>query len=120
MSDDQLTLDGSPEPHPEVIARQDAAEARRRRDEAVERVGTNADDEWKRRALDAVRVLAESGQNFTSDDVWARVGSPREPRALGAVMRDAQRRELCVPTPDYRPSARPECHARPVRVWRGT
>lgn len=97
----------------------DAPTARAARDEAVERVGRNADAEWMRAALSVVRSLAELGAGFTTDDVWRRIGAPREPRALGAVMQQAQRTGIARPTPNYRPSVRPECHARPVRVWVG-
>jgi len=106
MAPDQLTLDGSPEePLADVQARR-RAEANAAKDEAIQRVGANADQEWRRRALDAVRRLAEIGRPFTADDVWDRVGAPHEPRALGAVMQDAKRRRIAFPTSEYRPSIR--------------
>jgi hypothetical protein len=88
------------------------------RDEAVDRVERHADPTWKVRALEAVRRVP-SGSLFTTDDLWGDgLDEPREPRALGAVMRAAQRGGLAVPTDAYRPSDRPVCHRNPKRVWR--
>lgn len=59
---------------------------------------------------------------FTTDDVWTQLGdraqAVTEPRAMGVAMRAAAKAGLIVATPNYRPSHRPACHARPVRVWR--
>lgn len=90
------------------------------RDEALGRVEANADERWKAEALAAVRHLARMLPEFTTDDVWARLGDsyPHEPRALGAVMKTAAAAGLIEPTDRIRTSHRPECHARPVRVWR--
>lgn len=89
-------------------------------DEAIQRAAENADREWYRSALDIVWSL---GNTFTTDDVWAALDrhgepAPHEPRALGAVMRDARKRGWIAPTSEYRQSTRPECHGRPVRVWK--
>jgi hypothetical protein len=90
-------------------------------DEAVERVDRNADDEWKARALDAVRFVASARPLFTTDAVWWVLGSDvqtHEPRAMGAVMRRAVKAGVCVPTDTYHRSTRAVNHARPLRVWR--
>jgi predicted SPOUT superfamily RNA methylase MTH1 len=89
------------------------------RDEAVERVGRAAPAEWYGYALAVVQRLAERLDDFTTDDVWqALTVRPPEPRALGAVMVTAKNAGLIEPTDRTRQSSRPECHARPVRVWR--
>lgn len=85
--------------------------------EAIERVERNADADWIEAAYMAVVRIAAVRAAFTTDQVWAEVGSPREPRAMGAVMRRANREGICKPTDRTRASARPENHARPVRVW---
>jgi hypothetical protein len=91
------------------------------RDEAVDRVGRNAGEEWLEAATRIVADVARRSGRFTTDDVWVALEAadlrPREPRALGAVMRLAARRGLVTATTAYTPSSRVECHARPVRVW---
>lgn len=90
------------------------------RDEAVQRVGANADPEWYDHALHAIWCLAISRQEITTDDVWDEIGhalTTHEPRALGAVMQKAARLGYVEATDRYRPSARAACHARPVRIW---
>lgn len=68
------------------------------------------------------RLLDDPDAEFTTDEVWAHLGDAgqaiTEPRAMGVAMRAAGKAGLIHPTPTYRPSARPACHARPVRVWR--
>lgn len=87
-------------------------------DAAIRRVRGNADTDWLERAHRLVRVVAATLGEFTTDDLWARgLDQPREPRALGAVMREAQRAGVCRPTDRYRRSNRVECHTRPLRVW---
>lgn len=91
------------------------------RDEAIDCVERAADPEWMEVAFGVVRALALRGVKFTTDDVWQAVGdwTAVEPRALGAVMRRAQREGLARPLAEYRKSTRPACHARPLRVWIG-
>jgi alkylhydroperoxidase family enzyme len=86
------------------------------RDAALDRV--TAPVAWTERALAAVAVCAQRyPAGFTTDEVWDLVGSPPEPRAMGAVMQAAARGGVILATTQYRPSTRTECHARPVRVW---
>lgn len=98
------------------------------RDAAIDRVERGADDAWMAEAAEAIEGVVDTdrvvGRGFTTDDVWAyldlwRVPSPREPRAMGAAMRLAERAGIIQPTGEYRTSRRAECHCRPVRVWRG-
>lgn len=69
------------------------AQAQAETDAAVAQVDENADAAWQEQAANAVRVLAIGG-TFTPDDVWEwltaqGVPAPREPRALGPVIRRA-------------------------------
>ena len=53
------------------------------------------------------------------DDVWDALSFyPREPRALGSVLREAGRRGWIARTDRVRPSERVVNHGRPVRIWR--
>lgn len=101
-------------------------EALARQEKQTAREYQGADRDWLARGLEIVRRLAVSageGSLFTSDDIWARIpqgtASTREPRMLGAIMRAAQFRKIADPTAEYQRSTRPECHGRPVRVWKG-
>lgn len=92
-------------------------------DEAVQRAEDHADKNWLRSAYEMVELLASRGKPFTTDDVWdlliehAVPGTP-EPRAMGAVIRQAQSRKLIIATSEYRLSKRIECHKNPKRVWK--
>lgn len=96
--------------------------AQRAGDEAVARVERHATGEWKVAARAAVLAVAAHRDAFTTDDVWALLEranmQPREPRALGPIMRRAVREGVCVATDIYRESTRVACHGRPLRVWR--
>lgn len=90
-------------------------------DEAIAGVEANAHPSW----LEVARAIVwslPSGREFTTDHVWEWLerSSVRthEPRALGAVMREMQRKGQIVNTKQYQPSARRECHARPIPIWR--
>jgi hypothetical protein len=66
--------------------------ARTERDEALVRVEAGTDPNWAMMAEESVARLARSGEPFSSDDVWEalsflQVEAPREPRAMGPVMR---------------------------------
>jgi hypothetical protein len=99
------------------------AEGSRLRDEAIQRVAQGADAHWCRAAMIAVHEVALVHQEFTTDEVEARllgltVREPRDKRALGAIMRAAMLVSLVEKTDRVRPSAMPRNHRRPKRVWR--
>lgn len=100
--------------HPEQLAT----------DTAIDAAEAAADTAWFLAALDAVKWCAETLFTLTTDDVWTRLENtydgdpPREPRALGAVMRRARAEGWIEPTADYDTSERRGCHMRPVRIWR--
>jgi hypothetical protein len=100
----------------------DPAEGERRRERAITIVDEAADNDWKDAAETAIGIVASRLVTFTTDDVWAyldvlKMPPPREPRAMGAMMRQAQRNLVIVPTARWQLSKRPECHRRPLRVW---
>ena len=94
-------------------------------EQAIEQVGLNADQVWALEALKVVQMLSIQRHDFTTDDVWKWMNqlhptmTTHEPRAMGAVMRKAAASRLCVPTERYSKSLRPECHRRPIRIWKG-
>jgi hypothetical protein len=71
-------------------------------------------------AVKAVIKLARTRKQFTTDDVWANVKGPGlvDPRALGSIMISAAGQGAIKATGRYKPSKRPECHKRPIRVWK--
>ncbi len=93
------------------------------RDEALERVDEHADEDWKAHASDVIAMTAADLDEFTAEDVWARLDpalSTHEPRALGALMKRAAAAGVIVATDQWRVSSRTACHNRPMRVWRAT
>lgn len=100
-----------------TCARRTEHQAQLAKERAVTGAGAGAPEAWMANARKAVRDLAAAGADFTTDDLWLRLPMPPEPRAMGAVMTWAEATGLCVPTGRTVPSTRPECHARPVRVW---
>ena len=92
------------------------------RDEAIDRVEENAHEAWKKAAYMSITCCLTEGMAFTTDDLWRLLEmwgyQTHEPRAMGAIIRDAQRRGWIKPQ-GWTQSTRKECHARPVRVWVG-
>jgi len=87
------------------------------RDKAVANLGL-AHDGWINSVLKIISSIPIS-QSFTTDYLWEQVESaPNEPRAMGAVMTKARGEGLVISTGNYIKSRRPECHARPVMIWR--
>lgn len=91
-------------------------------DAAVNRAGNNADITWLNEARSAVKILCKQGNDFTTDDVWDLLQGvnafTHEPRALGAIIREMSKTGAIYSTGGYRKSIRPECHRRPLAVWR--
>lgn len=89
------------------------------RDAALERVDAAADPEWKDTALEAVYQVCRTHLVFTSEDVWnAGLAKPREPRALGPVLKRATAMGWCHPTVGFVTSSMTTRHAAPVRQYR--
>lgn len=78
---------------------------------------------WRGYAELAVEYVALHRERFTTDPVWKvleswQVPVPPEPRALGPLMKAACGWGWCEPTYETRLSVRPECHRRPIMVYR--
>ncbi|MFJ7590154.1 hypothetical protein ACIQZO_22760 [Streptomyces sp. NPDC097617] len=87
-----------------------------KRNNAVAQVDANADGEWKAYALGFIAELSGRMAQFTTDDLWdAGLIKPREPRALGPVMRRAAKRGLIATTGEFRASRYRNCA--PLPVW---
>jgi len=92
------------------------------RNKAIAQVATNTDPTWAAQTMLIIKQIATNTFDFTTDDIWQQLSetslpTPHEPRALGAVMIAAHRAGIITATDKYRQSTRPECHARPIRVW---
>lgn len=90
------------------------------KEKAIAAVATNTNPDWWHHCYN---IIATTTNTFTTDDIWqalenAALPIPHEPRAIGAVLRQAAADGLICPTDTYQPSARVACHSRPVRVWR--
>lgn len=101
----------------------DAEASATARDVAIEQVKEAADMAWKVEAFAAIDYVCRLREEFTTDAVWWKlaqrgVGLPREPRAMGAIMRKAVLAGLCEPTNQTRKSVRVDCHRRPLQVWK--
>lgn len=91
------------------------------RDQAIEKVAENANAQWMKDASWAVLMMAYKGGEFTTDDILAaypQLEGVREPRAWGAIMRQAAVGKTIVATGRYKASTRRKSHARPKMVWR--
>lgn len=88
-------------------------------DQVLAQVETNADVAWLSHALSAVWWAASAYPAITTDEVWRRISwTPREPRAMGSVMKRAVREGWIEPMREYRKSKRTNCNHRPVLVYR--
>jgi len=97
-------------------------DAERVRDDAIARAERHALQQWKDLTMATIKELAVMCPRFTTDDVWIELSrtpdvATHEPRALGSMMRAAYKLGWIVPTDQYENSVRPECHARPVKIW---
>lgn len=93
------------------------------RDEAIDRVSENAPHAFKVGTMESIEALALARDEFTTDAVWAfndkrGVPMPHDNRAMGALMKRAAEAEWIEATDRFVPSARPEHHRGPIRVWR--
>lgn len=94
--------------------------ARKERDRAMVQVGQASDSTWVREAATVIRDLATAGVGpFSADDVWNNleakgITAPREPRALGPVLKRLTQAQVIQPE-GYVPSVRRHCA--PVRSY---
>lgn len=91
------------------------AQAKAQRDAAIEQVEHGA-GEWHEYAYAFVFDYLTRHATLYADDLWAAgLTPPREPRALGAVLRAASLRGLMRDSGTFRASTRR--HMTPGRVW---
>ena len=96
----------------------DFDKARQAKEKAIAQVGAHANPDWNARACAAVLAVASRRLPFTTDHVWATgLEKPREPRALGAVMRSLAVAGLIRPTGRWVDSAQVSRHNTSVREW---
>ena len=99
----------------------DAQLAQVERERALVQVDQNAAPDWKTVALAAVKHVAQTRREFTTDDVLAILQSQpvatHEMRALGPVMRRAADAGYIAATDRFITSASVSRHRAPKRVW---
>lgn len=92
------------------------------RQDGIDRAGETAGDEWKREAAAQVAYLARTLDDFTTDEVIARLDAvgcvPDNLMALGAVMQSAARAGVIRKTGEVRRTKIPRRH-RDLTVWTG-
>jgi len=88
-----------------------------RRDEAMLRVEHSTPPPWRAEAEAVLDGLIALGGDFSSDDLWAVLPAPPEPRALGPVIQRAAK-EGRIKRCGWVASRRPERQCGPVSVWR--
>lgn len=97
-------------------------EADEAKEKAIKQAESGAEPLWKKDALAAVGQIASRYELFTADHVWWKLGErghlTQDPRALGAIMRNAASNGWIRATDAYQPSSRIENHRRPVRIWK--
>lgn len=83
--------------------------------------------EWKQLALNTLETICRSrpGGILNADDVWIALEEmgeemPREPSALGPVMRIGKKEGWMIATNRTIESCRPSQHRKPLRIWEST
>lgn len=95
----------------------DLGASREARDQGIAKVEMGADASWLDQAEAAIRTIARERAEFTSDDVWRRVGKPPEPRALGAVFNHLAKAGVIRRTGRYQATAQVSRHSAPIAIW---
>lgn len=96
-------------------------EAKRLRDEGAQQALDAADTRGRLAGEQAIRTLAKSGREFSSDDVHEMVGHPLgcSSAVMGSLILTAAKSGV-IEHVGYRQSRRREAHGRVVKTWRGT
>lgn len=86
--------------------------------EGVARAEGAAGDVWKEQAVAVIRLVAETHQKFTTDQVWELLSDPPggERRAITGAMNAAAAAGFCRPL-EQGVSDRPERHKGFVTIW---
>ena len=86
--------------------------------DALARVEQGSDPDWLDEAHRVLDNVISAGKPFISEHVMARILTPcREPRAMGALIRQASREGRIKPTGRYVTGERRTSHCRPQREW---
>src|SRR6266567_7996700 len=95
-------------------------QARNVTNRAIKQVEDAADEEWLNEAYTAVVKMILTREDFIADDVWYYTGlsQPREPSALGPVIKNVAKAGLIEHTEAYKLAYMPSRHRNPQRVWR--
>jgi hypothetical protein len=101
-----------------VAANQTEVGGKQLKEEAIERGWTHAGDGWRAEATKALRLICETRETFTADDLDEVMRRAREPRAVGGLLQSGQSRGWCVPTDEFVPSALARRHGRRIPTWR--
>jgi hypothetical protein len=94
------------------------------KEQGVKRVAHSHGESWMQLALKGVKFCCKQKQYFTTDQIHAvlramkHLEEPKDKRVLGALMKRAHKLRWCVPTERMEKSRRPECHRRPLTVWK--
>lgn len=100
------------------------ADRAKKLEDALDRVEAGADATWKQAVERALACCIASGEPFTTDDIWkdlTRIApgvSTRDARALGPIMRTAQREGRIEKTGRYVTCRRSSRNMAPVAEWR--
>ena len=96
----------------------DTVKADAARDTAIEKVWDSAGEDWKVGAMVSLHAVCLACNEFTTDELDELRKTAREPRALGGLMKEGERRGWCIPTDRYQSSKSARNHRRAIRVWR--
>jgi hypothetical protein len=94
------------------------------RDEAMDRIERNTNPEWQRFMYRIIVEVARRHAFFATDRVFARafehdnVPPVHDRRALGPIMKHAEKLGICRPTPKFELCRRRSRYAAPLRVWK--
>lgn len=96
-------------------------QAERLKQQGMEAAYQYADLDWKQIASKALRQVAETKAEFTTDDMWEIINATgvvtSENRAMGSIMQSASRAGMIKATGYFLPSKRVSKHKSPTRVW---
>jgi len=89
--------------------------------EGMESSYKHSTTEYKRAASERLTWLIQNADEFTSDDIvnhLNKIGIVGNHASLGAMIKGAERAGLISATGKFIESCRPECHKRPIRIWK--
>jgi hypothetical protein len=91
------------------------------RNASMEEVEDHAKEEWKEAAHGCVLSCAKTMRLFTADDVQLLLSKlpvkTHDNRALGPILREAQKSLMIRDTEQFTRSTQVKCHRMPRRIW---